>query len=215
MGEKLRRFSHFLRAWPVKFLLFFLLLGLVVYLFRIPLMTSAAEYLIRPDEAQKAEVAFVLGGSSMDRGKEAAKVYQEGWVPQLVTTGENVPSVLEIKGIMETEAQITRAQIIASGVHKSVCVIMNKGTSTMEEAHAILYYCDRHGLDKIMIISSNYHLRRINNVFRPMFKEKGIEVVLHGTSSSRYNEMEWWKTEEGLIALNNEYMKLLYYWWKY
>lgn len=58
-------------------------------------------------------------------------------------------------------------------------------------------------------------MRRINNVFRPMFREKGIEVVLHGTSSSYYNKMEWWKTEEGLIAINNEYMKLLYYWWKY
>lgn len=211
----MRRWGHFLRWWPFKLLLLLVLLGLVAYVFRVPIMRSAAEHLIREDELSKAEVAFVLGGSSQDRGKEAAKIYLEGWVPQLVTTGENIPSVLEIKGIQETEAQITKAQIVASGVHPSVCIVLNKGTSTMEEAHAVLEFCKRHGYRKVMVISNKYHLRRIHRVFRPMFREADIELVLHGTASSHYNELEWWKTEEGMIAFHNEYMKLLYYWWKY
>ena len=178
-------------------------------------MESTAGYLIRSDELEKVEVAFVLGGSSMDRGKEAARIYQDGWVPQFISTGENIPSVLEIKGIDETEAELTKQQMVSAGVHPSVCIILNRGTSTMEEAEAILEYCERHGHKKIMIISNKFHLRRIHWVFRSMFKEKGIDIVLRGASSSRYDEYRWWQSEEGLIATNNEYMKLGYYWWRY
>lgn len=178
-------------------------------------MLSAAEYLIKSDELEKAEVAFVLGGSSMDRGKEAARIYEDGWVPQLVSTGENIPSVLEIKGIMESEAELTKQQMVSAGVHSSVCIILTRGTSTKEEAEAILEYCERHGHKKIMIISNKFHLRRIHKVFRSRFKEKGIDIILHGAASSRYDELNWWESEEGLIATNNEYMKLCYYWWNY
>lgn len=215
MGERLRRFGYFLRAWPFKAMLLIIFLFFIAYLCRVPLMESAAKYLIRFDGLEKVEVAFVLGGSSMDRGKEAASIYQDGWFPQLVSTGENIPSVLEIKGIMESEAELTKQQLVSAGVHPSICIILNRGTSTMEEAEAILEYCERHGHKKIMIISNKFHLRRIHWVFRSMFKEKGIDIVLHGAASSRYDEYRWWQSEEGLIATNNEYMKLGYYWWKY
>lgn len=196
-------------------MLLIIFLFFIAYLCRVPLMESAAKYLIRFDGLEKVEVAFVLGGSSMDRGKEAASIYQDGWFPQLVSTGENIPSVLEIKGIMESEAELTKQQLVSAGVHPSICIILNRGTSTMEEAEAILEYCERHGHKKIMIISNKFHLRRIHWVFRSMFKEKGIDIVLHGAASSRYDEYRWWQSEEGLIATNNEYMKLGYYWWKY
>ena len=46
-------------------------------------------------------------------------------------------------------------------------------------------------------------------------KELETELIIHGTGSTRYDEAEWWKKEEGLIMVNNEYVKLLYYELKY
>ena len=203
------------RAWPVKALLLALFLFLIAYMFRTPIMESAAVFLIKQDPLEQADVAFVLGGSSLDRGSAAALVFKEGYVPLLVTTGENISSVLEIKGINESEAQLTRQQILNEGVPSKSCLTLDVGTSTMEEANAILDWCLAQRMKKVMVISNKYHLRRIHRVFRPMFAEEDIELILHGCENSRFDEMKWWQSEEGLIATNNEYMKLLYYWFKY
>ena len=42
-----------------------------------------------------------------------------------------------------------------------------------------------------------------------------IEVLLSGCSHSFYDENFWWESEEGMIMVNNEYMKLLYYYLNY
>ena len=46
-------------------------------------------------------------------------------------------------------------------------------------------------------------------------KDAGVDLIIRAAKNSRFNELEWWKTEEGLIAINNEWIKTLYYWWKY
>jgi hypothetical protein len=40
-------------------------------------------------------------------------------------------------------------------------------------------------------------------------------VLLHGAPASSFQESSWWTSEEGLIMLNNEYVKLAYYHIKY
>ena len=89
------------------------------------------------------------------------------------------------------------------------------GTSTKEESEAIANYCAENTLKRVILISDKFHTRRIRRVFEPLFDELETELIIHGTGSTRYDEAEWWKKEEGLIMVNNEYVKLLYYEFKY
>jgi hypothetical protein len=66
-----------------------------------------------------------------------------------------------------------------------------------------------------MVLSSKLHTHRINEVFRKKLKDAGITLVVRGAPSSQFDEMHWWQSENGLIAVNNEWIKRMYYWWKY
>jgi hypothetical protein len=66
-----------------------------------------------------------------------------------------------------------------------------------------------------MVVSDKYHTNRINYAFRHLYKDAGIELILRGAHSSQYLENLWWASETGLLMVNNEYVKLIYYYIKY
>ena len=88
-------------------------------------------------------------------------------------------------------------------------------TATKEESEAILTYCKQHNYSKVIVLSSKFHTRRVGDVFKPLLEDEGIQVIVHGAPSSLYKEAEWWKYESGMIMVNNEYMKHIYYFLKY
>lgn len=177
-------------------------------------MRQMASYLIQEDEKVLTEYAFVLGGNSLDRGNEAFQLYKSGTIKKIVCTGENIPSVLEAVGKPMTEAELTADYLKnTKEIPDSLIEIINEGTSTREESYAILEFCKRKNIKSATLISSKFHLRRVRNVFEAVFADEGIILNFQGCVNSKFNEMEWWKTEEGMIAINNEYIKLIYYWW--
>ena len=66
-----------------------------------------------------------------------------------------------------------------------------------------------------MILSSKLHTHRVQEVFKTKLKKQGVEVIVRGATNSRFDELKWWQDENGLIAVNNEWIKRFYYWWKY
>ena len=43
----------------------------------------------------------------------------------------------------------------------------------------------------------------------------GVEMVLRGVQDGGFERDNWWSSEPGLIFVNNEYIKMAYYWLKY
>ncbi|MBL4624195.1 MAG: YdcF family protein [Flavobacteriales bacterium] len=193
-----------------------LLSAMLLFVLRVPIMSVAGNYLISEDELQKSEVIFVLGGSSFDRGNEAAKLFTAGYAPKIVCLGENIPTVFKAIDKDYMEAEVTRINIVKNNdVKKRHVELLAIGTSTKEESEAIATYCSEHELKRIIIISDKFHTRRIRGVFEPLFEDLITELIIHGTGSTLYNEDVWWEKEQGLIMVNNEYVKLFYYWLKY
>lgn len=194
-------------------LFFFLLLG--AWFFRAPLLRGVASFLVKEDAPCHVDAVYVLGGASDWRGQEAGAVYRSGLSDRFRFTGAPVPKALKVEGIERTEAEQTRLVAVRKGVPDSLTVALNVGTSTYEEAGFILSDALASGCDTVMIVSSGFHLRRIAFVFRKRFREKGITVVLHGARNGDFEDATWWRSEEGLLMVNNEYVKLMYYAWKY
>ncbi|MFN8287086.1 MAG: YdcF family protein [Chitinophagales bacterium] len=192
-----------------------LLIGALLFLFRYPLLRFTSNALIEQNTLQKADALFVLSGNSYDRGNEAARLYAEGYTPLIVCTGAN--PVTELKSLdMDTlESDMLVANLHRQGIADSVIVQLKQGTSTREEAQTVLAYCQRKGFKKVIVLSSLLHTARVNSVFRNDFEKAGIALIVRGAASSHFKESEWWKSEEGLIAVNNEWLKTIYYWFKY
>lgn len=188
---------------------------LLAFVFRYNLMRGVGHWLIYEDDLTHVNTAFVLSGGPFDRGLEASKVYGKGLMDTVVCTGESIPQDLFALGMHYTEGQISKVMMTNNGVPDTRIKLVEKGTSTQEESEIILDYARQNGLDTVMVISTKFHTRRIKRVFKQKFKDAGIVVLIHGAPASAYDEEQWWASEYGLIALNNEYIKILYYWLKY
>ena len=198
-------------------ILFFVvvLTGVLLFLFRAPLLRSCATFLIREDSLQQADAIFVLSGGGYDRGNLAARLYDDGWAPKIICTGGNELPELCVFDIDTLKSDMARVNLLQHGVPDSVIVMIRQGTSTKQEAAIIFDYCKRNNLKRIIIVSSKLHTYRVQDVFRKKLKESGTELIVRGAPSSRFNELEWWRSENGLIAVNNEWIKTFYYWIKY
>lgn len=191
------------------------ILLLVVFGFKNNILRSFSHFLIIENEFDYIENAFVLSGGAFDRGNEATFLFQEKKIGNIICTGENKPPDFKAINLEMLESEVTRKNIISQINDSAKVTLLKIGTSTLEESEIILEYCLKHSLKECLIISSKFHTRRINNVFKKKFEKKGIQVFIKGAASSAYVENEWWKSENGLIALNNEYIKLFYYFVKY
>lgn len=183
----------------------------ILFLLRTNILKGLADYLIVETSFDKVAYAFVLSGNALDRCGKAAELYHQGKVAAFVCTGANQSNDLKSLGIDTLESDLSELQLIKNGVPSALIIKIKIGTSTMEEANWILSFCQEKQLKEILIVSSKFHTRRVHQVFTKAFAEEGIQVHIAGAPSSQYDEMEWWKSEYGLIALNNEYLKQLYY----
>lgn len=197
------------------FFVVIILLVVLIFIFRIPILRAAGNYLIEEDSLQKADAIFVLSGDPYDRGAQAKILFEKGFAPVIVATGENISHNLKALGIAYAESDLTRHFLVNNGVDSSAIVIVRKGTSTLQEAGVVLDYAKQNSLDKIIIVSSHFHTKRIHMYFHPLFEKENIELIVQGAPSTLYDEEEWWKKEDGLIMVNNEYVKLIYYCIKY
>lgn len=204
-----------LLKWAIVLVLIVVFLASTTYLFRYTILTHAVTYFIQQDSLQTADALFILSGGGYDRGNEATKIFAAGYTSKIICTGGNPVVELRIFNMDTLESDMTVANLRRLQVPDSCIKQIRYGTSTREEADTIVKYCVANGLKKVMVLSSLIHTHRVNDVFRQLLKEEGIELIVRGASSSRFGELRWWQSEDGLIAINNEWLKTIYYWWKY
>ncbi len=188
---------------------------LIFLLFKGPILRGLGNYLQKEDTRQPVDAAFVLSGLSIERVPFAIEQYRQGLTPLIITTGARVDPDLEAMGLNLTDAEAGMKYAQSLGIPADSVLALPEGTSTMEESQAILSFSQAKSWKKIMLISSAFHTRRIHGVFKDKFEEAGIQTVIQGAPPKTYELNEWWEYEDGLIFVNNEYLKLVYYWFKY
>ena len=187
---------------------------LLLFLFRYSLMRGAANFLVCEDSPSQTQIVFVLSGAPQERSLKAKELFKNGFCKKIICTGANHPQDFAALGMDMTEGELTKVALTRLNVPDSLIEVLKEGTSTAEESDAILKYCLEKKINQIEIVSSKFHTRRVRSVFKEKFSEKNIEVKIIGAPAVGYDENKWWDSEYGLIALNNEYVKLFYYLFK-
>ncbi len=179
--------------------------------FKAPILRSFSNFLMKQDAPEKVPLMVVLSGNAFDRGNEGARLYKAGYADHIVCPGGNLEHDFLITGDTVYESDLCKRNILKNGVPDWQVTVLRYGTSTLEEADTILGYCRQHRIKKIIVVTSLFHTRRAGKVYRNKFAKDGIQVIMRGAHDSQYDENLWWQNEYGLIGLNNEYMKTLYY----
>lgn len=182
---------------------------------------AAAHYLVVRVELARADALVVLSGSALyaERARWAAQLYQEGRAPRVILTNDN-----QRGGWSDTSEenlffyQRALEELRHGGVPEDkIEVLMQPVFSTYEEAALIHEYVAREGLRSVIVVTSPQHSRRalwsLRRVFRGSSIEVGLSPAVPGARSP--SPAMWWLKVSGWRIVAGEYVKLVYYWFKY
>jgi len=194
--------------------LFILSLLLCTWVFKENILRGVAHSLIHETPLKpEYDAIFILGGNAVERGKKAAEVFKTNPAKQVVCTGLFITHDFQMLELNYTEAEFTKYCAVKFGIPDSVIIVANEGTSTKEEAEFYLNFAQKNNFNHVLVVTSEIHTGRAHKIFKKIWQDKPFDII--GAESLNYDVNQWWKSEDGLIAINNEWMKTLYYFWKY
>jgi uncharacterized SAM-binding protein YcdF (DUF218 family) len=185
-----------------------------VYLCRAPLLTGLAQALIVDSQPlEPADLIFVLNGDYNTRPFRAAELYRQGLAPLiLIARSEETPTT-EL-GLVPNETDIAVRVMEQEGVPpERILVLPVAGgvTSTFDEAVALRHYLEVGGQGRVLLVTSAFHSRRALWIFRRELAGLPVRLEMAAVPYLHFDQTNWWRNENGLITLNNEYIKLFYY----
>jgi uncharacterized SAM-binding protein YcdF (DUF218 family) len=194
-----------------------LLLVILAFTFRAQILTGIADYLIVSDKLQPADVIVLLNSEVNTRPFRASEVYQQGLAPViLIARSENAPTV--DLGLLPNETDISVAVMEKLGVSAGKIIVLpfpGGVTSTFDEASAVRQYVVAHQTHRIILVASAFQSRRARWTFEKVLAGLPVSLDMAAVPYAGFDQTNWWKNEAGLITLNNEYIKLFYYLFKY
>ena len=164
-----------------------------------------------------ADAIVVMSGSSAyrERTHKAAELYKEGRAPLVVLTDDHTQggwSSAQQRNPFFVERAMD--ELIKSGVPADrIRVAPGYAVSTREEALLLKDYAAGEGLKSILVVTSSYHSRRTLRTLQHAFA--GTETTIGLEPAGSVESAFWWLRQEGWRTIGGEYVKLIYYWFKY
>ena len=165
-------------AWAVR-----LVVGAVLVVALVVVGTAFRVWQVaRVDDRQPADVVLVLGAAQYDgdpssifsaRLDHAARLYNDGVAPRIVTTGGGRP------GDVYTEAEAGRRYLIEHGVPADAVVAVAEGFDTLSSLRAAAARAEADGWHSAVMVSDPWHSLRA----RTMARDAGLEAWTSPTRS--------------------------------
>jgi uncharacterized SAM-binding protein YcdF (DUF218 family) len=195
-----------------------LVLVILAWVFRARILTGIADGLIVSDSPQPADIIFLLNGDYNTRPFRAAELYAQKLAPLVVIAhAENTPA--EELGLVPNSTDVAVGVMEKKGVPPAditVLPMIGGVTSTFDEAAVLRNYVQTHpGLRRVLLVTSLFHTRRTGWIFQRELSGLGVTLTMIAVPYSDFDRTNWWKNEAGMITLNNEYIKLMLYYFKY
>jgi len=184
-----------------------------MWLLRAPILTGVARFLTVHDRLEKADAIFAFGGDPDVRPFAAAALYRRGWAPRVLVPGMETGR-LAAMGMVPTQTELFTGVLRREGVPDSAVTVlaMPGGTaSTTDDVAVLRAWLRRTGARRVIAVTTDYHTRRARWALRRGLKGMDVEVVMFGTPARGYDETNWWRSEAGMVAYVNEYLKFARY----
>jgi uncharacterized SAM-binding protein YcdF (DUF218 family) len=165
-------------------------------------------FLIVADPLAPADAVVPLGGGERDRVTQAVTLFRQGYVDWFIVTNTE----LDLPGIRDSWAALVRREATWRGVAEEQIVdAPGTVTTTYNEALAVRGLASARGWRSLIIATDPYHTRRARLIFRDVFRDTGVLVIVRPVDDAPYRAGAWWHTEEGLRDTWTEFLKLVLY----
>jgi len=182
------------------------------YIAREPLLIRLARILTVDDAEGPADYLVVLGGGAETRPFAAAALYRAGVAPKVLVFEHEADRITGL-GLAPTHDELYRKILQIEGVparalDRAPGVVRN----SWDEARALRRFLVARPVRRIVLVTSAEHTRRARWVFRKVLTGLPVEVRVAPARHWRFDETNWWKSDEGALVYLHEYLKLPSYW---
>ena len=173
-------------------------------------------FLAKEDPLQPADAILILSGTSMSRPLEGADLYLEGYAPRIVLSRDQPPvgmPALAERGILFLNgATRTHGVFLQLGIPDEAIMIPERiHANTAAEAVTLREMAARERWNRVIVVSSAYHLRRAAFAFRRELRGTDVQVLMRRTRYEPYEPIEWWRQRRDIRAVVEELPRLAAY----
>jgi uncharacterized SAM-binding protein YcdF (DUF218 family) len=183
------------------------LLGLVFFF-------CVGRWLVVEEPLVKAHAIAVLSGRMPLRAIEAAKLYREGYAPEIWLTRSREPAAtLEELGIpFRGEDYYNARVLIHEGVPQEAIRILEPPiVNTADEINAIASALEREKDRSVILVTSKAHTRRAGLLWRRLASTSGHAMV-RAASGDPFDPRHWWRTTSDALDVVREVLGLVNAW---
>jgi uncharacterized SAM-binding protein YcdF (DUF218 family) len=206
-SEALRRARGFCAILLVPLIL----LGMGTWVQRQCILQRLADIWVVSDPVEQADVAVVLGGGVDTRPLAAADFYRRGLVKRIIIS--DVPN--DPAGGLGSEPDhvaLNRNSLLKLGIPKNaIGTFGDKNSSSYREAVALKKWAVTNGVSSVVIPTEIFSSRRTRWIFRHELEGTDVKVAVTTSEPRSYSQQGWWRTESGIMALQREVIKYVYY----
>jgi uncharacterized SAM-binding protein YcdF (DUF218 family) len=191
------------------------LLGIVAVL--LPWGASAiGQWLVVADPLEPAKAIVVLSGRVPFRAMEAASIYREGLAPEVWLTKEVVHAeeqALGRLGVAVVRDEVyNRAALERLGVKPEAIRLLGDGVwNTVDEVRLIARELARTGGDRVIIVTSKAHSRRVRATWAAIVGISPRAIVRYAREEP-YGGRGWWRNTRDALDVSREVFGLMNVW---
>src|SRR5262245_43393434 len=187
---------------------------------KFPLVKLYATLVVN-NPVEPVDLIVVMAGR-MERKEYGLNLFRSGIAPKLVLsigrfevskmTGINLDGLAELKALRDTIPPDDRhffTTVDHTGVHHEKAKL--RRWSTYGEALALQKFLDEDNAQRVMVISSDVHLRRVALTFAKVFRHSPFRFSYCAVPSAFLNSKTWWIHQQSRRFVFNELIKLVGY----
>lgn len=160
---------------------------------------------------QPTDSVMILSGDSDVRPFVGAALVKTGFADKVLVT-ESLPPA----GSGPAEHEVSFQMLAAAGLAADQVVLLEGACeNTYDEARSLRRFLATHPLETITVVTSEYHTRRADWIFRQVLETKADQVHFVSAPTDRFDANNWWRNAQGMRFYLSEYIKLGFYWVRY
>jgi uncharacterized SAM-binding protein YcdF (DUF218 family) len=178
------------------------------------ILFGVGRWLVVEDPLAKARAIVVLSGAMPVRAIEAAKLYREGYAPEIWLTHSTEPAeTLEDMGIpFAGEDHYNTLVLIHDGVPaEAIHVLEPPIVNTADEIKVVASALARAKDQAVIFVTTKAHTRRVRLLWLRLARGQGRAIV-RAASGDPFDPRHWWRSTSDALDVVREVLGLLNAW---
>ncbi len=177
---------------------------------------GVGRWLVVADPLEPAKAIVVLSGRVPFRAMEAAAIYRDGLAPEVWLTKEVVRAEeqeLDRLGVPFVREEVyNREVLVRLGVKPDAIRLLGNGIwNTVDEMQLIAGELGRTGGDRVIIVTSKVHSRRVRATWAAIVGASPRAIVRYARQEP-YGAGSWWRNTRDALDVSREVFGLMNVW---